>query len=49
MQWRDTKVVNLVSTLNDARQRTCERQEGGNRLHLTAPHDFNEYSKKCSV
>jgi len=49
MQWRDTQVVNLVSTLNEARQRACERQEGGNRLHLTVPNDYNEYSKKCSV
>jgi len=46
MQWRDTKVVNLVSTLNDAREETCERQEGRNRLHLSVPNDYNEYSKK---
>jgi len=49
MQWRDTKVVNLVSTLNDACENTCERREGANRIRLPVPNDYNEYSKKCSV
>ena len=46
MQWRDTKVVNLVSTLNDSHLRTCERQDGNTRLLLSVPNDYNEYSSK---
>ena len=46
MQWRDTKVVNLVSTLNDSRSNTCERREGANRIRLPVPNDYNECSKK---
>ena len=46
MQWRDTKVVNLVSTLNDACENTCERREGANRIRLPVPYDYNKYSKK---
>ena len=46
MQWRDTKVVNLVSTLNNSRLRTCEREDGNSRLLLSVPNDYNEYSSK---
>ena len=32
MQWRYTKVMNLVSTLNYSLLRTCERHHGSSRL-----------------
>ena len=46
MQWRDSKVVNLVSTLNDASLSSCNRKDGRNVISVEVPNDFKEYGKK---
>ena len=46
MQWRDSKVVNLVSTLNDSQLSTCQRREGEILTNLSVPNDYNQYGKR---
>ena len=46
MQWRDSKIVNLVSTLNDSSHSTCQRWEGNRIVQLSVPSDYNQYSSK---
>ena len=46
MQWCDSKIVNLVSTLNDARLSVCRRRVGMAQLNIPVPNDYNEYSSK---
>ena len=41
MQWCDSKIVNLVSTLNDARLSSCRRRVGMTQVNIYVPNDYN--------